>query len=229
MFKRARGLRGLSESEIMGAADAKEQEYRNNFGKFWKARGLEVDVRASDAAWQKTRAKAAQLYAQMRMRASAPPLPATVSPATDETKPYTPVTAPVEERILVKPLPEDPRHPDATMPPPPAPPQTQEQPLAILDAAKWFVWDSVVFTPENYHQFVAAFVPELGKALGEMPTDLERRTYMMETVKNLFMQKLFTMYCNQYPNRSPEELRENVQAWLDDNWKRTLATAQLFK
>jgi hypothetical protein len=113
------------------------------------------------------------------------------------------------------------------MPPPPG--QTHEQPLAILDASKWFVWDSVVFTPENYHKFVAEFVPELGKALAQMPTDLERRTYMMETVKNLFLQKLFTMYCNQYPDRNPEELRANVQSWLDDNWKRTLATAQLFK
>jgi len=69
------GAKNMTEAEISGAADAKEMSYRQNFAKFWKARDFEVDERASDTAWQKIRAKAAQRYAQLRMQATTPATP----------------------------------------------------------------------------------------------------------------------------------------------------------
>lgn len=76
MLRRWQIMKDANEAEIRGAADAKETGYRENFTKFWKARGMDnIDIAAVEMAWKKVRAKAAQLYLKQRMQISAPPLP----------------------------------------------------------------------------------------------------------------------------------------------------------
>jgi hypothetical protein len=192
MLTRWKLMKGATEAEITGVADARETGYRNNFVKFWKARDMVVDQHAADTAWRKTRAKAVQRYYQLRMQASAPPLPEPV---------------PVGEG-------------DASA--------SAEKPLAIMEPSKWFHWDDVAFSREKFHQLAAEFVPELARALEEMSPDPAVRMFKTEQVKNLFQQKLFRMYMNQYPDRSPEELRVNVQGWLDARWDEVLEAARKF-
>jgi len=91
MVRRWQLMKGATEAEIRGAADAKETGYRENFVKFWKARGMtDVDQTSADNAWRKVRAKAAQEYYKRRMQLSAPPLPSRA-----------------EEVIEVEPIPDD--------------------------------------------------------------------------------------------------------------------------
>jgi hypothetical protein len=105
-------------------------------------------------------------------------------------------------------------------------PVTSEKPLSILDASKWFHWDDEVFSQEKYFQLAGEFGMELALNLRELPSDMQARTYQLQIIKNLFQGKLFGMYCNLYPDRHPEELRQNIQGWLDDRWKEVLASAQ---
>lgn len=216
MLRRWQMMKGATEAEITGAADAKETGYRSNFIKFWKARGMDVDERAADTAWRKTRAKAAQRYYQLRMRASAPSLPSRPEPP------------PVE----VEPIPDDELSPQG------AAPQRSEQALEIMDIAQWMKYDAEVYSPELLHdRFYPEFLRKLTDALRQMSTDMAVRTYQIEQIHKLFEQKLFTMYCNRKdvkraiadnPN-AVESILENVQGWLDGQWNHIYGLAQKYK
>ncbi|HXV27263.1 MAG TPA: hypothetical protein VD862_04565 [Candidatus Paceibacterota bacterium] len=108
----------------------------------------------------------------------------------------------------------------------PAPAASVEKPLGILDAGPWLKWDDVVYAEGKFHVFTSEFVPALVEALGELSSDMQVRTRQMNMIRNLYQGKLFRMYANQYPDRPADELRENVQGWLDERWEQTLAAAR---
>lgn len=100
-----------------------------------------------------------------------------------------------------------------------------EKQLAIMDPSKWVYWDTVVYNETTYVQFAGAFGSELAVTLRDLSSDAEKRKFELETIKNLFEQKVFHMYCNRYRDIRPDVLRRNSQELLDDLWEKILASA----
>ena len=188
-----------TESEAVNAIDMRREDYidvfRAFYGKDGDTNSITIDDIQAENAWQRVRKQAVERF----YKAPHESLEVGAPPVKKEDK--------------------------NTMPPPPPPPQeterkttAQEKPLAIMDAGKWLEWYEQVFSKEVYERFAGVFGTELAIALGELSTDMQMRTVQVEQMKALFQQKLFRMYCNQYPERHAEELRENVQGWLDERW-----------
>ena len=217
MVNARKASKSLTEAEVRGTADKKEFGYRENFRKFWSARGITVDDQASVAAWSKTKAKAVEQYTQLKMRASAPPLPKRAEP----------------EAIVVEPIPEGEL-------PPAERSRRVEQSLDIMDIVQWAKWDQVSYTPETLHAFMAEFVLKLTNALRAMSTDTSVRNYQLQQVQNLFMERLWRMYSNRTDVRDAQKaaaadphalagIRENIQPWMDSQWGQAYALAQKYR
>ncbi len=176
----------------IGAIDARESSYKINFLKFWRARGMDADDTAAEAAWKKVRTQAVQDYARKRMLRSEP-APAPAAP----------------EKV--------------------APATTTERPLEIMDASQWLEWDDKIYSEDVLHRFTASFLPALAEALRELPSDMQRRAFDLQRIKNLYQDKLFKMYMNRYPERpDADEIRKSVQQWLDDRWRDMKTRAERF-
>jgi hypothetical protein len=138
--------------------------------------------------------------------------------------------APAEEPIVeVEPIPDE-----------ELPPSERAQPLEIMDIVQWVKWDSVVYSPETLRSFMEVFVEKLTNALRAMSTDLQVRTFQLQQVQNLFMERVYRMYCNRDDIKAAlkanaensealDSIRGNVQPWLDRQWEHALALAQKYK
>ncbi len=192
--ERKRGFAGgISEAEALRAIENARDDYVMDFIAFWSRQKMDVDRAAAEAAWRKVRQRAIDEYAKLQA-APKPPEQKPVEQTPSVPQPEVPAPKPMQERV---------------------------RPEFIEDVG-WLRWDKETFSQEKFHQFTAAFLPELAKAV--------RAGNMDElSVKNFYQLRLFNMYLNQYPDIPKDQIeatRMNVQSWLDARWDEALARAR---